>query len=83
MTNILQKKNPSAETFASTTGDTPENVFILDLDNIGSGDATITCPDGTTFVLKAGTSKSISTGTCLDSFTIDASSTTVQAIYTY
>ena len=74
-------KNPTSVT---TTGvyTTIPNTFLVDLDNIGAADATITNEDGTTWILKAGASKSIATGTPMDSFQIDATGTTVQIIYT-
>lgn len=80
MSNVV-KKNPKAFTVANAILPTPEDVFMLELENIGMQDAIITLSDNSTFLLKSGGSKSFYTGTPLDIITIDATTTTVQVIY--
>lgn len=79
----MAQKEVSSETFTSTTGTTKDNAFLIDFDNIGLSDATITNYDTSTWVLKAGASKSFATGYPIQPFGVDASSTTVQIIYTF
>lgn len=75
-------KNPTSFTVNGTIQVSPDYMFNADFDNLGDADATITNPDGTTWVLRAGTSKSIVTGYAFNPVTINATGTIVQVLYT-
>ena len=79
---LIPTKNPQSFTVTAEIKDTPDYMLNVDLDNMGDGDAIITNPDSSTWILRSGASKSIVTGFLLKALKIDATNTIVQVIYT-
>lgn len=78
---MVNYKDISSLTINNTTESTPDIISMLDLQNLGDVDATITNYDGTTWLLTVGSSRTIGTGGILHPISINATGTIVQVVY--
>ena len=80
---MLYRKKISAYTVDNATWATPAELFMVDLQNLGDADATITNADGSTWLLTYGSRQQFALGGVLDSMSINATGTKVQVLYSF